>query len=52
MADLTFIVLDADPALFAIERTADGASVVFLGTEPMDAAIRVSVALTGATDPW
>ncbi|WP_309127244.1 hypothetical protein [Microbacterium sp.] len=50
-------VLDADPTGFAIDIRDDGTGghlvrVRFDGPAPVDAAVRVSITLPGASDPW
>ncbi|MDQ0643119.1 beta-L-arabinofuranosidase domain-containing protein [Microbacterium murale] len=49
-------VLDADPALFRIDVHTDGeirrVRVRYLGTSPMAAAVRLSVRIADAVEPW
>ncbi|WP_127819210.1 hypothetical protein [Microbacterium sp. CPCC 204701] len=49
-------ILDADPGDFEIELRPDGdrhvVAVRFTGTRPVEAAVRVTVAAGGASDPW
>jgi hypothetical protein len=52
MADLTFSVMGSDVEGFSFERTGSGVIVNFGGPAPVDASIRVSVALADALDPW